>query len=128
MKQYDYLVIGGGIAGTSLAYRLAEGNSVAVLEMEDLPGYHTTGRSVAVWTTAYGPVEMQQLCHASSDFIHNPPEGFSDYPLYHDMGMMFVAKEDAVEDLKGLPQAGAAARTEDSRGVPRSKPWKWCPS
>lgn len=101
MKEYDYLIIGGGIAGTSIGYSLAESKRVAVLEMEELPGYHTTGRSVAVWTTAYGPVEMQKLCHASGDFIHNPPEGFSEYPLYHDMGLMFIAKEDDVADLLG---------------------------
>lgn len=105
MTQYDYLIIGGGIAGASIGYRVSENHKVAVLEQEDQPGYHTTGRSVAVWTTAYGPAPIRALCNASIDFIKNPPENFAEYPLYHDMGMMFIAKEEQKQDLLGLLDA-----------------------
>ncbi len=43
----DYLIIGGGIAGASLAYWLAPAARVIVLEREAQPGYHSTGRSAA---------------------------------------------------------------------------------
>ena len=43
----DMAVIGGGIAGLSLAARLARHGKVIVLESEAAPGYHASGRSVA---------------------------------------------------------------------------------
>ncbi|NIB38047.1 FAD-binding oxidoreductase [Pseudomaricurvus alkylphenolicus] len=102
MTQYDYLIIGGGIAGASLGYRIAGEHKVALLEQEDQPGYHTTGRSVAVWTTAYGPAPMRALCNASIDFIRNPPEGFAEYELYHPTGLMFIATDEQRQDLLDL--------------------------
>lgn len=42
---YDYVIVGAGIAGASLAYRLPSEASVLVLERESQPGYHSTGRS-----------------------------------------------------------------------------------
>lgn len=102
MKQYDYLVIGAGIAGASIAYRLAGDSKVAVLEQEDQPGYHTTGRSAAVWTTAYGPAPVRALANASIGFIQNPPEGFAEYELTHKTGILFIANEEQKQDLLNL--------------------------
>ena len=39
------------IAGTSAAYFLSPHCRVTILEREDQPGYHTTGRSAALFTT-----------------------------------------------------------------------------
>jgi choline dehydrogenase-like flavoprotein len=47
---YDYLIIGGGISGASAAYELAAHGTVALLEAETTPGYHSTGRSAALFT------------------------------------------------------------------------------
>ena len=47
MQSADVLVIGGGIAGLSVAARLASQARVVVLEGESAPGYHASGRSVA---------------------------------------------------------------------------------
>ena len=48
MQQADFLIIGAGIAGASTAYWLAPHARVTVLEREQLPGYHSTGRSAAL--------------------------------------------------------------------------------
>ena len=54
-KEPDVLVIGAGITGLSLAYELAQRNvRVCVVEMEDNPGYHATGRSAATFVNCYG--------------------------------------------------------------------------
>ena len=99
MKEYDYIILGGGIGGASIAYRLAGGGRVALLEQEAQPGYHTTGRSVAVHTDSYGPDVVRKLAQASYDFIVNPPEGFSEVPLQHPLGIVFVATEEQKNDL-----------------------------
>ena len=64
-NEYDFLVIGAGIAGISVASHLAEHASVAVLEQEDQAAYHTTGRSAAMFLEAYGPDEIRILTRAS---------------------------------------------------------------
>jgi D-arginine dehydrogenase len=51
----DIIVIGGGIAGASVGARLAGDHKILVLEMEERPGYHSTGRSAATYEPNYGP-------------------------------------------------------------------------
>ncbi len=62
---FDFAIIGGGIAGASLAYRLASEASVVVLERESQPGYHATGRSAAMFMETYGTPQIQALTRAS---------------------------------------------------------------
>ncbi len=50
----DFLILGGGIAGASAGYFLSERGRVVILEREDTPGYHSTGRSAALYTETYG--------------------------------------------------------------------------
>ena len=77
----DYAVIGAGIAGAS--YRLSAHASVIVLEREAQPGYHSTGRSAAMFMETYGTPQIQALTRASRAFYENPPEGFTEHPLLH---------------------------------------------
>ena len=87
----DFLVIGGGIAGASVAYWLAPHARVIVLERESQPGYHSTGRSAALFMESYGTPQVRALTMASRAFLQNPPEGFSEYPLLTPRGAMMVA-------------------------------------
>ena len=102
MSEYDYIVLGGGIAGASIAYYLADEGRLLILEQETQPGYHTTGRSVAVHTDSYGPEPVRKLARASIDFLLDPPDGFSDVPLQHPLGLVFVATEEQKDDLLGF--------------------------
>jgi D-arginine dehydrogenase len=63
--KYDFAIIGAGIAGASLAAELANHGSVALLEAEDQPGYHSTGRSAALWHETLGGPLIQPLTTAS---------------------------------------------------------------
>jgi D-arginine dehydrogenase len=61
----DVAVIGAGIAGASAAAHLAETHKVVVLEMEERPGYHSTGRSAAMFEPNYGPAPIRALTRAA---------------------------------------------------------------
>ena len=53
-RRADFLIVGGGIAAASVAYWLAPHARVIVLERESQPGYHSTGRSAALYMESYG--------------------------------------------------------------------------
>lgn len=90
-SQPEILVIGGGIAGASAAAELARTHRVVVLEGEDAPGYHSTGRSAAVFSEAYGNRAVRALTRASRDFFYQPPVQFSAYPLLKPRSWLHVA-------------------------------------
>jgi len=88
---YDTLVIGAGIAGASLAYRLPTGSRTLILEQESQPGYHSTGRSAAILITTYGTPTIRALTVASQDFYKQPPDGFSDDAILDPRGVLYIA-------------------------------------
>ncbi|WP_417464476.1 NAD(P)/FAD-dependent oxidoreductase [Kordiimonas sp.] len=106
MTETDFLIIGAGIAGAGIAYRLASHARVLMMDMEDQAGYHTTGRSAAFYAETYGGPKLQPLTTASKAFLHNPPEGFTDTPLINPMGAIHIFREDqrraAEETFKSL--------------------------
>lgn len=65
MKRFDIAIVGGGIAGMTLAAEVAPHASVVVLEAEEVAGYHATGRSAAFWSETYGGPHIQPLTSAS---------------------------------------------------------------
>jgi D-arginine dehydrogenase len=66
---YDIAVVGAGMAGASLAAALGNRARVLLLEAEDRPGYHATGRSAAFWTESYGGPRVQPLTTASGNYL-----------------------------------------------------------
>jgi D-arginine dehydrogenase len=118
----DFLVVGAGIAGASAAAELASHGRVVVLERESQPGYHSTGRSAALYTETYGNRVIRALTVASGRFLRKPPAGFADHPLLTPRGTLFIARADqratldaAYRELKDLAPAieqldAAAAR------------------
>lgn len=102
--KFDIAVIGAGMAGASVAAELSAHASVVLLEMEQQPGYHTTGRSAALFSEIYGPAPIRALTRASRQFFEHPPESFSDVPLLSRRGVLLVARSD---------QAGAIDRMAD---------------
>ncbi|NBR89023.1 MAG: FAD-binding oxidoreductase [Rhodobacteraceae bacterium] len=109
---YEIAVIGAGIAGASLAAELsASGVRTVLLEQEDQPGYHTTGRSAAVYSPIYGPSPIRALTRAALPFFNNPPQGFCTGPLLSRIDAAFVAREDQMEHLETMAREVADAST-----------------
>ena len=91
---FDFAVIGAGMAGASVAWRLAgAGASVLVLERESQPGYHATGRSAAMFMESYGSEQIRALTRASHAFYSAPPEGFCAHALLQPRGVLYVGTE-----------------------------------
>ena len=95
----EFLIIGGGIAAASTAYWLSRHAQVLLLEQESQPGYHSTGRSAALFMESYGTPQVRALTMASRAFLQAPPDGFSDYPLLTPRGAMMVAEHGQDEML-----------------------------
>jgi len=87
----DFLIIGGGIAAASAGHWLAPHGRVILLERESQPGYHSTGRSAALFMESYGTPQVRALTMASRAFLEHPPEGFSEHPLLTPRGALMVA-------------------------------------
>ncbi|MCK6449592.1 MAG: FAD-binding oxidoreductase [Alphaproteobacteria bacterium] len=117
--QSDFLVIGAGIAGASAGYELASKGKVVVLEREQRPGYHTTGRSAATFIETYGPRAMRMLTSAGKDFFRSPPAGFAEHALVTPRGSMVVATADHTrgleQQLKECRELSASVRALDTR-------------
>lgn len=125
MNCYDFAVVGGGIAGASLAARLAGRASVLLLEQESAPGYHSTGRSAALYSALYGNESIAAITRASRSFFDAPPAGFSEYPLLSPRGVLYAgAASDAaiIEALVRSPLARRIGSDEALRLVPMLAP------
>ncbi len=66
----DVIVIGGGVAGLTLAADLAPHARVLVLEAEAAVGHHTSGRSAALYEPTYGAPAVRDLSIASGEWFH----------------------------------------------------------
>lgn len=98
------LVVGGGIAGVSIGYELAEGHEVTVLEAEKSLALHTTGRSAATWIGSYGPPGVRDFSAKSLAWLLDPPIP-TDGPIATAMECLWVADEDHTAGLRDLIEA-----------------------
>ncbi len=90
---FDFAIAGAGIAGASIARELSvRGASVLLLEMEGQPGFHTTGRSAAMYAGGYGPKAVRVLTAQSRDFYFGPEPDFANAPMVGPaVGCLFIA-------------------------------------
>jgi D-arginine dehydrogenase len=135
-ETFDVLVIGAGMAGATAAAHLAADHRTALIEAEEMAGYHTTGRSAAMWILNYGPRDVQALTGLSRAFLRDPPAGFAEAKLITPRGVAYAApageeallrqmiaegtgiREISVADLRAIvpalrPGWAAAAAVED---------------
>jgi D-arginine dehydrogenase len=94
MQDFDFAIVGAGIAGVSAAYHLAPHARVIVLEREHVAAYHTTGRSAALHSETYGSAEIRAITVASGRFYRKPPPGFADHPLLTPRGALIAGRAD----------------------------------
>lgn len=127
----DVVIIGGGIAGAGAGYELARaGKQVVLLERESQPGYHTTGRSAALFAETYGNAPIRALTVASRDFLMNPPPGFASVPILTPRGALHIGSnaqaaelDSKYEDMRKLvPTVQRLGAAETQAMMPVLKP------
>lgn len=106
MTSFDVIVIGGGIAGISAGAELAREMSVLVLEREPHLGYHSTGRSAAIFIRNYGNATLRALNAASAPMLE-APEGVAETSLLSPRGEMLVADETEMPALEAYAEGAA---------------------
>jgi D-arginine dehydrogenase len=112
MITFDYIVIGAGIAGASVAAELSRNGRVCVIERESQPGYHSTGRSATLFSEIYGNSIIRGLSRASRQFLFEPPAGFSENALVRPRGVLYYASaEQSAEFAAFLDEPDVARDT-----------------
>jgi D-arginine dehydrogenase len=111
-KTFDFIVIGGGMAGASAAAHLSGKGSVALLERESQVGYHSTGRSAALFSTIYGNAAVRALTRASQAFLFESPDWFAPTRLVSPRPTLFFATQEQTDALTAFRNdADIAANT-----------------
>jgi D-arginine dehydrogenase len=114
---FDVVVIGAGIAGATAAAHLSADHKVALIEAEEAAGYHSTGRSAALWILNYGPADVRALTGLSRAFYDAPPPGFTDTPLMSRRPMVLLAPAGCEETLTAGIAEGVGLREIDPDAV-----------
>ena len=98
---FDIVILGVGIAGASVAAALGDGVKVALLEQEQQPGYHSTGRSAAIYSPTYGPTPIRALTRASLAYFLT---GGTDEPtnFLTPIDAAFIARADQIDSVDVL--------------------------
>lgn len=94
-RRFDAIIVGGGIAGASMAYFLAEAGmtDVLLLERESQHAYHSTGRSAATLVEWDTNLPMQAIKALSGPFLREPPDGFCENPLLERAGILVLYRQ-----------------------------------
>jgi D-arginine dehydrogenase len=99
LQDFDFIVIGAGIAGASAGFELAALGRVVLIERESQPGYHTTGRSAAQYIQSYGNATVRALTVGAGPFFSEPPGGFAEHALLSPRGALYVGRPDQTAEL-----------------------------
>ncbi len=123
---FDAIVIGAGMAGATVAAHLAPDRRVVLVEAEEAAGYHSTGRSAAMYILNYGPPDARVLAGLSRSFFDSPPPGFTDHPLLRRRAAVFLARPGEAAEIERLlqevPGVRAIGMAELKAMVPALKP------
>jgi len=122
-ENFDVIIIGAGIVGASAAAGLGATHKVALLEQEEQAGFHTTGRSAAIWIRNYGPPDVRLLTGLSEEFYHNPPADIGTDKLAVGREILYLAPADQTEALDELIGQGLGIKE-----IPLAQAKALCPA
>lgn len=110
METADVVVVGGGFAGAATAYHLTRrGARVVLLEQEDLPGRHSSGRNAAVARRLVVPRDHLPLAIEGIRFMEEPPDDFPPGRYFERTGSIMVGGPELEDRLRASIDAGRRA-------------------
>ncbi len=109
MESVDFLVIGAGLAGASTAYHLSRmgAGNVLIVEQEDTPGMHSSGRNAAMIRQVVGNPEIAKLAREGAAFLRQPPDHWDEGIVFEPHGSLLLSSGDALDSLKKDLDEGA---------------------
>lgn len=117
----EFLIVGSGIAGASLACHLARAGAsdILVVDAEATGCYHASRRSAAMYMAGYGNDVVRALTRRSLPFFRDPPSGFVEGPLLHRRGHLTLLDEREAGRLSALVESGGgeAIRAAEARAM-----------
>ena len=122
----DVIVVGGGIAGVSVAYELSARANVVLLEREEQLAHHTTGRSAAAYLETYGSPTVRRLTIASRRFFTEPPGELESPELLAPRPLLWIGREARRHVLEAMATAGQAL-VPSVRLIGADEAHSWCP-
>jgi D-arginine dehydrogenase len=118
MPAREICIIGGGMAGASVAYHLAPQARVTLLEREPHVAYHSSGRSAALFAPNYGSTLVQRLALAGQAFLHAPPPGFTVTPLLRERQFLLLGSAQQLAERDAYERTAGAASLPTRRLTP----------
>ena len=119
LDMVDFLVVGAGLCGLSVGAALSPHGRVVVLEQEDSPCYHSSGRSAAIFARNYGSDAIRQLTYVSEPLYERARvDGLFDALAPSARGIMFVAGQDAGPPVAPGPGQTCLSGAEVERIAP----------
>jgi D-arginine dehydrogenase len=115
MDRIEVCIVGGGMAGASVAYHLAPHASVTLLEREAHVAYHSTGRSAALYAPNYCSDQVRRLTLAAGPFLTAPPAGFTSVPLLHERGFLLIGRDSQIAACEKYENEAKSAGLETRR-------------
>jgi len=128
LRKYDAVVIGAGFAGAATAWWLRRaGAEVLLLEQEELPGAHASGKNAGIARQAAEDLPTTTMCARGAGFLRTPPDGFSDARLLEPTGGFLLANRAADQVLLEALQQRALAAGAEAYPVERAAALAACP-
>ena len=124
----DIAVVGGGIAGASVAHELAATRSVVLLEAEPEPGRHSTARSAATWIPGHGVATVRALITASGPRFALLAAELDTPPLLAPRAVLLVATDDEGEAALHQQLAERAGEPDGAVPIDPGEACRRCPA
>ncbi len=125
----EVVVVGGGFAGAATAWSLVRRGvtDVVLLEREDLPGRHSSGRNAAMARQSVIGDALVPLAVESVRFLAAPPPEFAPTPLFRPSGSLLLGTPDREEEfaaaIADLTERGLSPRLVDEAGITARVPF-----
>lgn len=120
MKAYDYVIIGAGFAGAATAYHLTRRGAadILVLEQENIPGFHSSGRNAAMMRQCVPDPDLAKLTRDGAAFLRNLPDDWPEPVEFKQSGSLLLGSGAGWRKLQNDADFGRSLGIDVERWTP----------